>query len=86
MNRLTGASIVVTAALLVGCGKGSDTKTAAADKDKPTVGRCAVDVKDGAPYGKITSETTEAGERMFRIEDKAATWNKNAKGVRVVDC
>ena len=74
------------ALLLCGCGKSSDTKTAAADSNKPAVGRCAVDAKDGAPYGKITEQKTENGELMYKIESKAATWNKKATGVKVVDC
>ena len=86
MKCFTVGSILFIA-LLSGCGKGPDTKsTASADKDKPAVGRCAVDAKDGAPYGKITEQKTENGELMYKIESKAATWNKNAKGVKVVDC
>ena len=78
---------IAVAALVSACGKGTDTQsTASADKDKPVIGRCAVDAKDGAPYGKITEQKTENGELMYKIESKAATWNKNAKGVKVVDC
>lgn len=86
MKSLTVGSVIVIA-LLGGCGKGSDNKaTASADKDKPAVGRCAVDAKDNAPYGKITEQKTENGELMYKIESKAATWNKKATGVKVVDC
>ena len=78
---------IAIAALVSGCGKGTDTKsTASADKDKPAVGRCAVDAKDGAPYGKITEQKTENGELMYKIEAKAASWNKKAANVKVVDC
>jgi len=86
MNRFNVAMVVVAIAFLGGCGKGSDAKTAAADANKPAVGRCAVDAKDNAPYGKITEQKTENGELMYKIESKAATWNKKASGVKVVDC
>ena len=85
--KVSTAASAILLVLVSACGKGSDTpSTAAADKDKPAVGRCAVDAKDGAPYGKITEQTTENGELRYKIESKAANWNKKASAVKVVDC
>lgn len=91
MNRDAIAAAILTAALTAGCGggeSGQSGKSAKAAADKPAIGRCAVDARDGAPYGKITAETVDpaSNERMYRIETKAATWNKKAANVRVVDC
>lgn len=91
MNRYVIAAGVATAILASGCSGGESSpsgKSANAAADKPVIGRCAVDARDGAPYGKITAESVDpaSNERMYRIETKAATWNKKAVNVRVVDC
>lgn len=91
MNRYVITAAIVTAALTSACGggeSGQSGKSAKAAAEKPAIGRCAVDARDGAPYGKITAESVDSasGDRMYRIETKAATWNKKAGNVRVVDC
>ena len=91
MNRYVILATILAASLLSSCGGGESSqsgKSAKAVSDKPVIGRCAVDARDGFAYGKITAESVDpaSGDRMYRIETKAATWNKKAANVRVVDC
>jgi hypothetical protein len=56
---------------------------------KSAAGQCAVDVKDGAPYGRIVGQETDLinGDKMYRIQGQSGTiWNKKSTNVRVVAC
>jgi hypothetical protein len=79
---------VAALAWLTGCGGPADQPAGGGPEPSP-IGRCAVDARDGAPYGRIIEATTDeaTGETMFKIEGEGgAVWNKKAANVRVVDC
>ena len=88
MNRYLIFSAILAAAFTSACDQGKSGAGSTAAVTANAIGRCAVDAKDNAPYGKITAESVDpaSNERMYRIESKAATWNKKAANVRVVDC
>jgi hypothetical protein len=90
-------SLLLLLALAAGCAQGGDTAPSDDDGDggaqatasADPVGQCAVDARDGAPYGRIASAETDAesGVSMYRIEAEGGTvWTKNAANVRVVEC
>jgi|GEM_PF-5197586 len=101
LHSLLSAALVLA---LIACGGGDEAAPGATDDDAGSepaagaaapanpadaIGRCAVDARDGAPYGKIAAAETDAasGETMFQIEGEGGTvWNKKAGNVRVVDC
>lgn len=98
----TVATFALAAATLGACSKEGahdddsttvgDTASAAAAvaPSGPVIGRCAVDARDGASYGRITADSVDAssGAHMYTIEAPggAATWHKASTGVKVVDC
>lgn len=95
MKRHATLSVLLLSLLAAACGGGDSQAGGSTDDDaasaepQAAVGRCAVDARDGAPYGRIAAEEVDAstGETMYRIEGEGgAQWNKKAANVRVVDC
>ena len=95
-RKLLALALLATFAAACGGGEPETDTAAATDDDEPAaaaeesaVGRCAVDARDGAPYGQIAAEESEegTGERMYVITGQGgAEWRKKASNVRVVDC
>ncbi|HET6231444.1 MAG TPA: hypothetical protein VFE05_15325 [Longimicrobiaceae bacterium] len=84
------AATLSLCALASACGHGDGDAAAQgtpAAEAKDVIGKCAIDAADGAPYGRITAEETDAsGARMLTIDGGPAVWHKNAANLRVVDC